>query len=553
MPGQLHVDCERSLSCIGNIRIDAGGTTGILGTRVEKNIESYINCGVEDDACIGGLYQFHGMKHGTIIGNVRESIITFKDVNRAEILINSEDNQKEMMFFRNNVLFENVHFIDIHALAPHSMTGSVINLGGIVASHTDTTDIPINFYCYGQGSCSGSIILLKKCGNAVHIHCGNYNSSGIATPQSTACDHLVIAVRLHPSCTDESDRSIVIHHSDAPPPAGTTPSTIYVLCEESPDRILYFHHCVTVRDDTQTIVNVQVAKTMPDLMQKITQDLENLQKKWDTKKSIITNNLKYLLKQDGYHYYGGVALEAAMGTVFMNGATMGVEATIKHKGDLVKMGIALVGGFSLAATLPLAIPFAVYLGLKGGSMAHKMYKTRALQKKWGMGKGGLDMSAKQRLDNIYDDYNDQFYYSDFDTDELYLIGMGFELDDEGNIVYRDLFAKERQYMAVNLYRDDSDINKHSVDDSTSMISQYTPNRYNVIHGGYEYNNNNHLFEPPLYALILSLCIAVIALCCVIYCCVLFVGYYICSIARGNKREHLYEMDNEMDNDNNMQI
>eukprot|EP01083_Nonionella_stella_P143332 445335_1 len=173
--GVINVHCTESFSCMGRVTID--GTFRKSWFKSPHRIElSKLYCNnAAKHSCQGAQFIFIDTNNQYLIGDVRESDILFKNANSANIVV-VDDVPVTEQFFLNEVFTRNIMEMNIIALAPFSMVGSIFDLTGVYQR--------ISIQCKGEGSCSGSLFIFNRCMitpyYATKIMCGINACNGIS-------------------------------------------------------------------------------------------------------------------------------------------------------------------------------------------------------------------------------------------------------------------------------------------------------------------------------------------------------------------------------------
>eukprot|EP01083_Nonionella_stella_P188731 696345_1 len=420
--GPMTVHCPLPLSCIGIIKLKA--TNLPPKSRYPLARSMAILCGDDYLSCHGGRYYFKDAEKAIFRGNAKESIIVFKNVAQVQIedididrayasqipiaskggfltLPSQENLNTASIFFMNTVLTDQVDFFQAIARTEHGLSASIFNLGGVV----DKVEIT----CLKEGSCAGSIVLLKQCGGPVTVTC-----------LTGACSFLVIALPLTDDCQDRARRVIDIKVSSAPDHV----HSIYVWCPSSKP-----YYCVRDSDKTEhqkhlISVGIKIFLHLKNLKSHLETDLKGLNAQVPKDRySVNKDNRRWVLEPQQLSYWGGVSLEAAFGTITVSasGAITGAVAVSAAAGTL---GAALTLGFVMPLALPLVIPACVFGGIK----FHKYRMQQKEEKEWEFSPGSvipitavedvpMRVSAKQETADIYGiNEVDNYFGFDYNVD-----------------------------------------------------------------------------------------------------------------------------------------
>eukprot|EP01083_Nonionella_stella_P138061 420105_1 len=207
----------------------------------------------------------------------------------------------------NTVLTDQVRGFEAIARTEHGLSASIFNLGGLLLDPDPEQDSEEEFIvkntveitCLKEGSCAGSIVILKQCGVEVTVKCSN-----------GACPFLVIALPLTDDCKTRPQRKIrVIGGDDDVSPAPDHPP-IYVWC---PSESKKPYPCV---HDSGKLKRVEICESLEKLKDSLESDLKELNKHVPPERySVKADNMRWVLESKQLSYWGGVSLEAAFGTI----------------------------------------------------------------------------------------------------------------------------------------------------------------------------------------------------------------------------------------------
>eukprot|EP01083_Nonionella_stella_P255495 876877_1 len=411
----IDVRCQDPLSCVGSIKINGKYMVTPSGFKLYKyhGYDASIKCGTGDtQSCTGGIYQFLVVGQAIFSGNAQESIITFKKVETATVYVEGTD---EKQFFNNLILNEDVHFFHLDASAPHSASGTVVNLHGVsrVREIDPTARPPISrdssrstITCAKQGSCAGMVVIAPKIGGDITIECG-----------CGACERMVVML------TQDSSRSVEL------------PS---------------------FRDVRIALTNqFNSEKALKDAIEK---DLKELEESWDGTKTGVSNNAAWLLEENHLGHWGGVSLEAAYG------GWLGVPTTVaqwtlsiaKHmkRGSAEAFATTLgqmVTLTTFSTAFPVLAPLVIIGAIFTGFKVLKWHIERKKRQKWEL----AVHRARDEVGSFYDADADEDEEEDAEENAIYAKYLSYDYAADGSVVLYDLFSGQKyDPEAMRLQSDD---------------------------------------------------------------------------------------------------
>eukprot|EP01083_Nonionella_stella_P015118 42312_1 len=478
----IDVRCQDPLSCVGSIKINGKYMVTPSGFKLYKyhGYDASIKCGTGDtQSCTGGIYQFLVVGQAIFSGNAQESIITFKKVETATVYVEGTD---EKQFFNNLILNEDVHFFHLDASAPHSASGTVVNLHGVkrLREIDPTARDPISrdssrstITCAKQGSCAGMVVIAPKIGGDITIECG-----------CGACERMVVMLTQDSSRSVElpSFRDVRIAVCNNPERRINTPK-IFILCEGEPSiklktgekdpagraicvfegvsvhplkeqtRHRLAHKTTRGRDALTNQFNSE--KALKDAIEK---DLKELEESWDGTKTGVSNNAAWLLEENHLGHWGGVSLEAAYG------GWLGVPTTVaqwtlsiaKHmkRGSAEAFATTLgqmVTLTTFSTAFPVLAPLVIIGAIFTGFKVLKWHIERKKRQKWEL----AVHRARDEVGSFYDADADEDEEEDAEENAIYAKYLSYDYAADGSVVLYDLFSGQKyDPEAMRLQSDD---------------------------------------------------------------------------------------------------